>query len=134
MKEIEKLIADSRWQDIEEAPKGDEHFILIHQPEMMKPNMSVVFFDHDWGRDGWWMCCDGKNIELPLRGDPPSRFHPLPDDRLADVCAVLLEGLGKVVDTWNEGKNPYVDAAAMVFDAQAALQKANQIAKGDGGE
>ena len=67
------------WRPIEEygAEKHGE-YILVWQPNTLAPNQTVVRFDPEWGGNGWWMACDGKNYELPLRGKPPTHFQPLP--------------------------------------------------------
>lgn len=67
----------SDWKPISEAPK-DGTFILAYQPGVAAPDIVVVSFDEYWSQDGWWMCCDGKNPELPLRGPEPTHWQPLP--------------------------------------------------------
>ena len=67
----------SKWQDISTAPK-DGTYILVHQTGTLAPNDFVVYFDRSWSDDGWWLTCDGKDPELPLRGPEPTHWMPLP--------------------------------------------------------
>lgn len=67
----------SEWQPIETAPR-DGTWILICQYGCSEPSRLVASFDDGWGADGWWLCCDGKNPELPLRGPEPTHWMPLP--------------------------------------------------------
>lgn len=66
------------WKTIDTAPK-DETYILIYQSGVLEPSIYVAMFDESWSNDGWWMVCDGKNPELPLRGPAPTHWMPLPD-------------------------------------------------------
>ena len=66
------------WQTFETAPR-DGTYILAYQTDVLAPNHYVVCFDDSWGDGGWWMVCDGKNPELPLRGPEPTHWMPLTD-------------------------------------------------------
>ena len=72
--ELDAYMESNGWQTIETAPK-DETYILVFQPDTLKPDITVVCWD-DF--DEWWHCCDGKNPELPLRGEDPTHWMPLP--------------------------------------------------------
>ncbi len=65
------------WKPIETAPK-DESYVLVKQSDVLEPSIYVACFDPAWGGDGWWLVCDGKNAELPLRGPEPTHWLPLP--------------------------------------------------------
>jgi len=61
------------WQDIASAPK-DGTPIQIWQ-EGLEPNQYVAAFDDRWSNGGWWVICDGKNTEIPLRGPAPTHWR-----------------------------------------------------------
>jgi hypothetical protein len=61
------------WQDIASAPR-DGTPIQIWQ-EGLEPNQYVAAFDDRWSNGGWWVICDGKNTEIPLRGPAPTHWR-----------------------------------------------------------
>ena len=61
------------WQDIASAPR-DGTPIQIWQ-EGLEPNQYVAAFDDRWSNGGWWVICDGKNTEIPLRGSAPTHWR-----------------------------------------------------------
>jgi hypothetical protein len=61
------------WQDIASAPR-DGTPIQIWQ-EGLEPNQYVAAFDEGWSNSGWWLICDGKNTEIPLRGPAPTYWR-----------------------------------------------------------
>lgn len=63
----------TEWKTIDSAPK-DGTYILLFQPDALEPDMTVCAWFDDW-----WMACDGKNPELPLRGKQPTHWCPLPN-------------------------------------------------------
>lgn len=65
------------WQPIETAPR-DGTWILVRQSDVLEPSVAVCAFDPECSEGGWWMCCDGKNPEIPLRGPSPTHWMPLP--------------------------------------------------------
>jgi len=67
-----------QWQPIETAPR-DGSYILVCQLGRSEPSVTICCFDDEWGNDGWWLCCDGKNPEIPLRGPEPSHWMPYPE-------------------------------------------------------
>ncbi len=73
----------SGWQPIDTAPK-DGTYVIVRQAGVLEPSMTICSFDKEWGEHGWWMCCDGKNPELPLRGPCPSEWMPLPNPPRSD--------------------------------------------------
>jgi hypothetical protein len=74
-----KKHAAPEWLPIDSAPR-DGTWILVRQKDVAEPSVTVCSFDSDWGSDGagWWMCCDGKNPEIPLRGPEPSQWMHIP--------------------------------------------------------
>jgi hypothetical protein len=71
----------SEWKDIATAPK-DGTWVLVKQEGVLEPSVFVCAFDADWGSDGdgdgWWLCCNGKDPEIPLRGPAPSYWTEIP--------------------------------------------------------
>lgn len=61
------------WQDIASAPR-DGTLIQIWQ-DGLEPNQYVAAFDDRWSNGGWWVICDGKNTEIPLRGPAPTHWR-----------------------------------------------------------
>jgi hypothetical protein len=56
------------------APKdGDQRLICNDR------GVFVGEFDEHWTDGGWWMIPDGKNYEIPLRGDVPTHFMAVPN-------------------------------------------------------
>lgn len=69
----------SEWEPIETAPKDGTH-VLIYQTDVLAPNHYVAAYDDEWGNgEGWWVVCDGKVPDLPLRGPQPTHWMRLPD-------------------------------------------------------
>lgn len=64
------------WQKLETAPR-DGTYIIVYQKGVLEPSQTIVAFDSSWSDDGWWLCCDGKDPELPLRGPEPTHWKPL---------------------------------------------------------
>jgi len=70
-------VSESKWQDISTAPK-DGTYVIVYQTGVWEPSQTICCWDGSWGDDGWWMCCDGKDPEIPLRGPDPTHWQPLP--------------------------------------------------------
>jgi Lar family restriction alleviation protein len=64
------------WQDIATAPK-DGTYVTVYQTGVLEPSQCICMWDASWN-GGWWMACDGKDPELPLRGPEPTHWRPLP--------------------------------------------------------
>lgn len=140
--ELEKLIEESRWRDIEDAPKGKRVLIAginsngktrtLNAEYIEKHSLLCDSDDIDYGDEfngelyspeGWYEYIDSYSdwCYYPLE-IKPTHFRPLPDDRLADACRVLLDAM-RDIDVHGNG----------AFDekAEIALQSAEQIAKGE---
>lgn len=64
-------------QPLETAPKDGSYFLIVG--DNFDGGAAVV----NW-QDDWWMLDDGKNFEIPLRGDSKlSGWMPLPAAILA---------------------------------------------------
>lgn len=66
----------SKWTPIDERVKNGDYY-LIFQPDTAIPDQTVACWDSTWGDDGWWLVCDGKNPEIPLRGAEPTHYKLL---------------------------------------------------------
>lgn len=66
-------IADnSQWRTIDSAPR--DRYITVRQPDSLMPDQTIVCWDEE---DKWWHACDGKNPDLPLRGNSPTHWKLL---------------------------------------------------------
>lgn len=68
---------ESQWLPIEAAPM-DGTYVIVYQEGVLEPSQTICAWDDEWD-GGWWMCCDGKNPEIPLRGPAPTLFKRLDD-------------------------------------------------------
>ena len=110
MSNIEKLLAEYIWKPIKEAPK--EHGVgLLGFDACLKEYV----MEYSVMRNGFVF-----SWEQELCG--ATHFRALPDDRLAEVCEVLLEGIMKA-------KEVYTNVECRLLDE--ALQRANEIAGGE---
>lgn len=114
---LKKLIADNKWRPIEERPKDGNWFLANYaHGEMRAHNEPPNCVMGEWREiDGRWRGCGG------LRGFP-THFRPLPDDRLAKACEVLLGALQIMA----EDKR----FLGIPIRAMNALARAEEIAKG----
>lgn len=102
---LEKLIADNRWRDIEEAPALTIVQVLTKEGDNAYCSKSEA---------GLWLSRGGREA---------THFRPLPDNRIADVCRVLVGQMvhfSRVLDDPNHKQ-----------EAIEALEKANAIATGE---
>ena len=70
-----KLIGDT--VDASVAP-WDGTPVLVRQTGVSEPDVFVCEFDVSWSAGGWWLCCDGKDTEIPLRGPAPKYWMRVP--------------------------------------------------------
>jgi hypothetical protein len=110
---LTKLIADNKWNPIEENPKEAEktHYLLLS--------------DDDCIDKGFW---DGERWNTETLFIYPTHFRPLPDDRLALVTEVLLEALNNLVSK-SDDYTP-VPLAILIENGRRAIQQATTIAEG----
>lgn len=117
-----QLIEDGKWRDIESAPR-DGRYIVFKWIAKDNPrtncdilSMGCIEPDDYWDCEGWTASklLDDHNIK-------PTHFRPLPDDRLANVCEVLLEGLEELSDSLY-GRTKGI--------ADKTLQRAREITEG----
>lgn len=64
------------WLPIDERAKNGDYY-LVWQESVLEPSVTVCAFDRDYSDGGWWMCCDGKNPDIPLRGPAPKMYKVL---------------------------------------------------------
>lgn len=112
---LEKLIADNKLRPIEKVP-GEPcdstcDFLLADSTEFD----DGVIIGHRW--KGVW--CNSQTNE-PFAA---KRFRHIPDDRLAEVCEVLLKSIKEALEI-NEGVSGFLDTGLRV-----ALARADEIAK-----
>lgn len=110
MTHLEKLIADNRWRPIEEAPRDGTQILILSDWS----GMDIDVATYDFNLKSWW----SVKIEMPIN---PSIYIPFPDNRLADICQVLVDAL----EQYTSG-DPDLGVKAV-----EALAKAEAIAKGD---
>ena len=125
MEATKRLIQDGRWRPIDECADGAEVLTI------MKHGVISGTYTKSDGECGGYYWSDLSWY--------PSKFRPLPDNRLADALEVAVEACRKCKDTAN-----YISANFMDIDglpighigsiediAEESLAKIEQIAKGD---
>lgn len=115
MSALEKLIEENRWRPIEEAPKDGTEFEYKTSENLRG---LATWIDGSW----FSFACDATS-GLSIDGMEATHFRSLPDDRLAEVCEVLMEEFGKIATNAYH----FVDKE----DIKQILAKAEAIAKGD---
>lgn len=123
---IRKLIEDNRWRPIEEAPKDKEILALCNDTKecfVVQWMKSIVDDSEMWVTARAY---DEESGQVVI-GCRPDKWMPLPDDRLAEVCEALLTSLNNITCYEKEDS-----AKAAVKLAKHYLEKANEIAKGNG--
>lgn len=117
MEALEKLIKDNTWQDIKDAPR-DGTMILLRSPknQYFKEDKGWYVGESFWDDNEWCFYGYGSN---------PTHFRPLPDNRLAEVCQVLIDGINNCIEEnlhLADGDN------CTLIDLKIALAKAEEIA------
>lgn len=113
---IQKLIDENKWRDIKDAPVGERGLVFDGDCDY-----AVGFKCHSW-----W---DVSGVEASDSADymylsfEPTHFRTLPDDRLSEVCQVLLDALWKLDAPYNDAK--------VVEAARQAINQATKIAEGE---
>lgn len=137
MTSLEKLIADNKWQDIKDAPKDGTRILAM--------TTNNKFYVCRW--EGWWFWADwviygeGSDDRVVAGKEcKPTHFRPLPDDRLAKVCEVLMKVVAHAAtclkfmsdDFAIECRPGEATATGTLSDQlKEALQQAEEIARGD---
>jgi hypothetical protein len=65
------------WMPIDDDAKDGAHILIASN--RLDSGCGVAQWDETWNGDGWWIIEDGKNTEIPLRGDAPTHYKPLGD-------------------------------------------------------
>lgn len=112
MTELEKLIAENRWRDIAEAPREHQLYILGH-------DFDVGVYNMHWREDK--ECWVYSWNQEPCN---PIEWKSFPDNRLADICQVLMDGLQEII-------NNHAGCLCDERIALAAFEKVEEIAKGE---
>lgn len=123
--EIQKLIDDNKWQPIEDAP--NKTFVLLRGSSgytttpyrYLNAQKDIEYRP----RQPW---IDYANDSVLDRGNLPTHFRPLPDDRLAEALEVALGFMEHLQDN---GTYDYVESSHLWDDLNEALQKIQQIAE-----
>lgn len=63
------------WMPIDDDAKDGTHILIASN--RLDSGCGVAQWDETWNGDGWWIIEDGKNSEIPLRGDAPTHYKPL---------------------------------------------------------
>lgn len=157
---IKKLIEDNRWRPIEEAPKNKKVIVkYMNRLNLERRVMAALYragtlqaddcYDGDdiddngyFLEDRWHEECESNPDGTIYRVEGiPTHFRTLPDDRLAEVCEVLVVGLMEVLEIY-AGIDGFIPATApeayqaliiqeMYREASKSIEKANEIAKGN---
>lgn len=115
MTEVEKLIAENRWQPIEGAPRDGEDVVLL-----IPGSTTPITIGHCL--DGDWFPQDETTLDGNMFIPEPTHFRAIPDDRLAEVCRVLL-------DTINDAL-AVADRTMSIAVLRSGRHRANEIAGG----
>lgn len=134
---IQKLIAENRWQATASYDDTTTHQAINYGGDYLvkqsdgKVFVAFIVFNctrHQWG------VYSREYAEAAQPFTEFTHFRPLPDNRLADVCAVLLDRLDKI-HSWCQGNIATGDVASgfavEVRDSiEQAISRANEIAGG----
>lgn len=128
---IRELIEANKWRPIEEAPKDGRWFMAYQHSE----------YDVVGEYTGWvgTVRYELKNDQFPelmkSNGEferevyTAKHFRPLPDDRLARVCEVLLAALGDLSTVHSLGLEWHHIKETIDVTCEEAFSKATAIAK-----
>lgn len=129
----DKLIADSLWRDISEAPKNGKKFLclwLTHDPRAKDGlTLSITRWIDDERGCGW--IPDTSVNVLPRNQDAAKLFRPLPDDRLANALKVAVEALDYIQFGTCDCTAPMELCICAERKAEETLAKINRIAEGE---
>lgn len=120
---IKKLIEANKWRPIEEAPRDGTYVLLRGDSGYIGTPYRYIVARHDVKYRPLQPWVTHANDSVLDDGKMPTHFRPLPDDRLAEVCEVLLEALEKIVAETN-------DMAVYEESLPPAISCANEMAGG----
>lgn len=63
------------WMPIDDGAKSGAYVMIASK--RLDSGYGVARWDETWGDGGWWLLDDGKDTEIPLRGDEPTHYKPL---------------------------------------------------------
>ena len=125
---IKKLIAENKWRGIADAPKEDGAVFMVNIPHD-KLNDSATGIECDLVKRLGANTLEGTQWLHDASGEEaPTHFRALPDDRLANVCQTLLEGLEKIKQGVDDRLHYTLTKEEMAQLAKQALAKAEQQA------
>lgn len=117
---IQKLIAENRWNpNMDEAPKDGEDVVLL-----IPGSTTPITIGHCL--DGDWFPQDETTLDGNMFIPEPTHFRAMPDDRLAEVCRVLLDFIAGNAAHYEP--SDMVPGVSIIQSSRGALARANEIA------
>lgn len=123
---LERLIKDSEWRHMNEAPKDREILVYCNDTNesFVVRHMKCIEDDTSmWVSARVW----DEGVGQITVGCKPDKWKPLPDDRLAKVCEVLVDTIN-IIDSFCGIKMEHEKIREVL---KTGRSKAEAIAKGD---